>query len=102
MKLTHFIHTLVALTALAMLPLASLIDRTIGFIINTFDHLMPMSSAAVVSGLVPMAPTREVTYLTDGVHRLAQNVLRRGPNDDDDGDGGDDLDNGLTDAHPRC
>lgn len=103
MKLHFFTHAFASLLTIAFLPLAALIDRVTTFTAFAFDHLMPMTSAAVVSGLVPMAPTREVTYLTDGIHRLAQNILRCGPNDDDDGDDNGDLDKGLTDSHPlRC
>jgi hypothetical protein len=100
MKLHFFTHSFIGLLSYALMPLAVVLDRTLTFLAFAFDHLMPMTSAAVASGMIPTAPTREVTYPSDGVHRLAQNILRRGPNDDDEG--GEDLGNGLTDAHPRC
>lgn len=103
MKLHFFTHAFISLLSFAFIPLAALIDRTLTFLVTSFDYLMPM--AAMPAGHVPMAPTREVTYLTQGVHRLAQNALRLGPNDDDeddDEDGDDDIDNGLTDSRPRC
>ena len=100
MKLHFFTHVFASLLSL-IIPLATMVDRLLAFTMNLFNSLMPL--AAMPAGHVPMAPTREVTYLTDGVHRLAQNILRCGPNDDDDGDDNGDLDNGLIDLHPlRC
>lgn len=69
-------------------------DRLLTSALFFFDNLFPM---AALAGPSPhsMAPTRDVTFLASGLHRLAQ---RRScisdPEDDDEGD--DEIDNGLT------
>ena len=74
-------------------PAARFGDRVINFGLTVFDHMLPFTEMST-AGYHPAMPTREVTYLTTGLHRMAQPVSMRGPNDDDE-DGTDEIDNGY-------
>lgn len=86
-----FHYSLFSFCMLALTPLAAFFDRVSTIVLSAMDFCLPFTEMAT-AGVHPMRPTREVTYLTRGVHRMAQNILRRGPPNDDDGDdGGEDI-----------
>ena len=62
-------------------PLARIGDRFLTLGLSFLDRISPFMEMAH-AGLHPVMPTRDVTYLTTGLHRLAQPVSMRGPNDD--------------------
>lgn len=98
-------HSLTGLMAAALAfmtpiltPVAAVLDRVLTFGLNFLDRLTPM--AAMAGPSAPMCPTRDVTFLTTGLHRLAQKRSCLGdPEDDDEGD--DEIDNGLARSGDR-
>lgn len=68
-------------------PLASAADYALTRITLFFDMLTPAPMQLAYDH--PMRATREVTYMTTGLHRLAQPRTRLGDPDDEDGEGGD-------------
>ena len=89
MKRDYFHYSLFSFCMLALTPLAAFFDRVSTIVLTAMDFVMPFTEMAY-AGVHPMRPTREVTYLTRGIHRMAQNILRRGPNGDDGEPAGDD------------
>lgn len=78
---------------------AALGDRLLTFGLTFLDRLLPFQPA-LAGASHPLRPTRDVTFLTTGLHRLAQarslrfagkDMMRAdgGDDDDDDDDGGD-------------
>lgn len=70
---------------LILAPAAALGDRLMTFGLTFIDTMFPMAAVAGAPAGHPMAPTREVTYLTTGLHRLARCISRRGPSKYDSG-----------------
>lgn len=76
-------------------PLARTGDRFLTFGLNFLDDMLPFAAVAGVPDVHALRPTREVTYLTRGLHRLAQPISMRQGDPDEDEDGDDEIDNGL-------
>ncbi|QXN72691.1 hypothetical protein RCZAHN_82 [Rhodobacter phage RcZahn] len=78
-------------------PVAALGDRFMTLTLNFLDDLVPFAAVAGPVGMHPLAATREVQYLQNGLHRLAQPVsMRVGDPEDPDDDDGSDIDNGFV------
>lgn len=90
----------VCLSAFAVLhdyliePLARTGDRFLTFGLNFLDDMVPFAAVAGVPGAV-LRPSRDVTYLTRGLHRMAQPILMRAGDDPEDGHDPATIDNGL-------
>lgn len=85
----NFVGIALATHLHAMLrPLASAADYTLTRITLFFDMLTP--APMIMAGIGhPVRATRDVSYMTTGLHRLAQPRTRLGDPDDEDGEGGD-------------
>lgn len=93
MKRFLFTPYIMSLVLHCLVPVAAFIDRavshTIDFAYLTLDLILPFRDETVlaVAGAARLSATgTEVTYLTDGLHRLAQpRKMRMGdPEDDED------------------
>lgn len=73
-------------------PLALVGDWALTRIVLALDFLIPSQALALDNGHA-FRPSRDVTFLTTGFHRLAQSRTMLGDPDDEDGqgDGGDEI-----------
>jgi hypothetical protein len=81
-------HVLLPLIDLAM-DVGHRLYRGLTFL---FDTLLPATDLALAGGHA-LTPSRDDQFLKRGLHRRAQPMSARGPEDDDDED--DEIDNGL-------
>lgn len=75
-------------------PLARVGDRFLTLGLNFLDDFLPFAAVAGHSDMA-LRPSRDVTFLTSGLHRLAQPMKMRAGDDPDDEDDDDEIDNGL-------